>query len=507
MANPIKPHTFATNNLTQSIDRVIPPLFSLPYELLKTIAEYVATAKTPKQAAVNAIQWGRVCVLSQRTTQEPGIASVINQAKRQKDLDEALLILWSFLAPKMTGVPTMTAAPAIRGWMADPNNARFLDTIDSVGLVERRLKVIPPEINTLRNLRTLQLEKNQITQIYPETFAGCRALRFLSLHNNRITQIAPQAFAGCQALTLLSLEYNQMAKIDPQAFAGCPTLQTLRLNNNRITQIDPQTFAGYLALEVLDLSNNQIVQIDPQTFAGCRALQVLILNNNQLTQIAPQAFAGCQALNTLYINDNRITQIGPQAFAGCQALKTLYINDNRITQIAPQTFAGCQALKTLHFNHNPLLCMLVPHDGNCLARFNAFSAYVCKSELAAFYKAVSEGRWTRPEIVEHLKQLEDRNLIYELVYWEAVAAAEKEKRRFSTDGDHQWGEHHVCDDMPMFFRALTRAVQAKFERLLPEQKCVVRDRISDAIAQGNMSLTAGDFIWNALWFIDAMAGV
>jgi len=514
MTNPVgNPHNFTTQTPTQQLDGGAqrPLLFSLPPELLVAITERVATAATPQQAAKNAITWGRVSVLPHQITHEPCIASVISHGKRQKDLDEALMILWDAIPwddlPAGNGIPgsfgraqagVPRIASAIREWLADPNNTPVLDALRFLDCERRRLKVIPPEICAFRNLQTLHLAGNQITQIDPEAFADCPALETLNLHNNQITQLAPQTFAGCSRL------------------------HTLLLSNNQITQIASRAFTGCLRLQQLHLENNQITQIAPETFAGCPALRQMHLENNRIMQIGPQAFEGCFSLNTLYLRNNQITQIYPEAFTGCPALNSLYFEENQITQIASQAFADCPALGYLGLSDNDalLLCVSVYDDRvNFFEKFNAFSRYTCRSAFAAFYKALSEGSLTRPEIVEHLKQLQERNLIYERVYWEAVAAAEKERRVFSTDGDHQWGENHVCDDMPTFCRALKSTVCEKYNRLSPEQKRVVHCGIY-AIARADAGLGPDARAWDdpndwgerhreksVLRFIDAMAEV
>jgi len=576
-------HTFAASgHLTQqSAGETANPLLSLPPEMLDKIIQYTIAANTPRQAAVTAIQWGRVALMPHLLTHDPRVEGVINHAKH---LDEALIILWNHIAPNMT------TAPAIRLWMTSPNNAPLLGVIRRVDLAGRGLKIIPPEINTLSNLEELRLEHNQITQVPPQAFAGCSNLRSLHLGHNQIAQVAPQAFAGCSSLESLHLEHNQIARVAPQAFAGCSSLEwlyleynkitqvapqafagcsslrTLHLEYNKITQVDPQAFAGCLSLEWLHFEYNQIAQVDPQTFAGCLSLESLNLGHNQITQVAPQTFAGylslwmlslnnnkitqvtlqtfagCSRLQTLHLEYNKITQVAPQAFAGCLSLERLSLEYNKITRVDPQTFAGCLRLETLSLEHNQiaqvppqtfagclrlewlhlgndaLLCKLNVDDKHFLTRFNAFSGYVCRSEFAAFYKAVSEGRLSTPEIVEHLKRLEEGNLIYEMVYWEAVAVAKAEGRAFSDEGDPQWGAHHVCDDMPIFCRALKRAVQEKFNRFPPEQKCAVHGNIYRA-ARDNAGPALDAPEWddpnwggnhredNVLMFIDAMQSV
>jgi len=516
----------ALGNPTQQVGGVGNPLLSLPVEVLDTITGCVATGKTEQEAATHATRWGQVCASTYLMTQEPRIERAINNHARH--LDEALIILWNHIVAQFfrqgLNPPQLTTAREMRCLMRDPTNASLLDTIESIDLDNCGLKVIPPEINTLRYLHTLNLRDNQIAQIDPGAFADslrylclehnqiaqvgpgafADSLRRLHLENNRIAQVGPETFAGCLSLQHLHLKNNQIAQIAPGAFAGCLSLRHLGLENNQIAQVGPETFAGCTELRDLALGNNQIAQIAPGAFAGCGTLERLYLRCNRITQIGPETFAGCGTLQQLYLWGNQIAQIAPQAFAGCRTLDTLFLCHNQIVQIAPETFAGCLSLAQLQLGGNPVLYTTPSDDRDYLKEFNAFSRYVCRSEFAAFYKAVSEGRLSIPEIVEHVKQLADRNLIYEMVYFEAVATAKKGKRVFSDDGDPQWGEHHVCDDMPIFYRALRMSINEKSDRLSAEQMQAVLARLDEmAREEGDLGPAAD----NILRCIDAMTSV
>jgi len=339
------------------------------------------------------------------------------------------------------------------------------------------------------SLLELYLNNNQIVQIDPSTFAGCLSLEKLYLNNNQIVQIASDAFAGCKNLQQLDLDNNLITQIAPSTFAGCLSLLVLHLNHNQITLIDPSTFAGCLSLQVLHLHNNQITLIAPSTFAGCLSLQVLHLHNNQITLIAPSTFAGCTALITLRLGHNLITLIDPSTFADCKDLAELDLEHNQIVQIPPGTFARCPQLLKLHLASSSLLCVLALDEQNIQQTLKAFSRYTCKSPWAKLYKEISEGRLLKEAIVSELQRLKERNLIYEMVYREAKETAELKGEVFSDGGEHQWGEHHVCDDMPIFSRALKRAIRAKYGALSPAQKTSVHRKIYEMDKQ-----TRGDLV-------------
>ena len=560
-------HTFSTQDLTQEkIPGGTPnPLLSLPAEMLSRITEYVNTGSTQQEAAAHAITWGKVAALPHLMTHEPRVERAINHAK---DSAKALVALWEHcIVPNArTRVPQLTATREIRDWITDPNHVATLSRIRSITLVNRGLKAIPIDVTRLPMLLELIFEQNQIAQVYPEalancgalwnlrlsnnqiiqvdpqafkgcpslqvlylsdnlitqihpqTFAGCGALTHLALQGNQITQIHTQTFARCGALTHLALENNQISQIHPEAFAGCGALTHLSLQGNRITQVDPEAFADCLSLQELSLHHNLITEIHPQTFANCLSLQKLYLNNNRITQIHPQTFANCGALIHLSLKGNRISQVDPEAFAGCGALTHLTLEENRISQIDPEAFADCLSLQMLYLNKNALLCTFSIKGINYLPVFTRFSGYVCRSQWAAFYKAVSENKISILDVAEHLKGLEERNLIYEMVYWKAKAAAEEKSRAFDTGGDPQWGENHVCDDKAIFCRALKSAVREKFDRLSTAQKGVVHDAIY-RIAQEEAFLPLDAPEWNdpnwgekhrkvnVLWLIDAMGAI
>jgi hypothetical protein len=63
---------------------------------------------------------------------------------------------------------------------------------------------------------------------------------------------------------------------------------------------------------------------------------------------------------------------------------------------------------------------------------------------------------------EQLK-ISDKQLIFELVHKESGVQS----------NDPIWGEHHVFDDMNIFYRAVRKAVRVKFEKMSLEEKNAV----------------------------------
>jgi len=137
--------------------------------------------------------------------------------------------------------------------------------------------------------------------------------------------------------------------------------------------------------------------------------------------------------------------------------------------------------------------------------------------VATFYQALSKGPLSKEVTVKYLKQFQAYSLICEMVHEETVAAATAEAgRALETDR-----EDHICDDRPIFYRAVKRAVREKYQRLSEDQRRAVheiigkieQERVSSCL--GPSAATSIDPIeygkqsreFNVLVFIDAMAAV
>src|SRR3972149_1392142 len=185
------------------------------------------------------------------------IANLQTIAKQVED--QSLVTLWDNIQLNIQlqlnlPVPLQTA-DAIRAWMNDPANAGQLNSIISLSVVERNLRIIPSEIRLLTQLQVLILTNNQITVI-PDAISALTQLRVLILANNQITVI-------------------------PDAIIALTQLRHLDLSGNKITVI-PDAISDITQLRHLDLAGNQITEI-PNAICDLTQLRGLILSGNQIT--------------------------------------------------------------------------------------------------------------------------------------------------------------------------------------------------------------------------------
>ena len=115
------------------------------------------------------------------------------------------------------------------------------------------------QITTVLGKLTLNLQLMKINNLQGlQNIPNIKTVQKLYLNKNKLTIIPTNAFAGLPNLTELVLDKNKLTTIQPNAFAGLTNLKTLWLSNNQLTTIPPNTFAGLPNLKRLGLNNNQL---------------------------------------------------------------------------------------------------------------------------------------------------------------------------------------------------------------------------------------------------------
>ncbi len=136
------------------------------------------------------------------------------------------------------------------------------DYLDNPALKEK-IHLTTPYNDIELDLSSMKINNLQGLQNIP----NIKTVQKLYLNKNKLTIIPTNAFAGLPNLTELVLDKNKLTTIQPNAFAGLTNLKTLWLSNNQLTTIPPNTFAGLPNLRGLILERNQL---DEQTKKAIR---------------------------------------------------------------------------------------------------------------------------------------------------------------------------------------------------------------------------------------------
>lgn len=241
------------------------------------------------------------------------------------------------------------------------------------------------------HLTTLDLTKNEISNLSAETFSHASNLKLLQLTQNKVNAIDRLAFFGLSRLRALHLDYNEIVSLDASVFSPLGRLQVLRLNNNRIKAISSTLFALNLQLANIHLQENGIEQFDGErTFLYLVNVREFDMHNNPIENHtncvidaqtidirwtrAKSAFIGLHT-KRLIAADNRITSVvvsdGAEKnllyvdlannaltqmrnFSHCEALVYLDLSHNHITDIAIDSFASMHSLEVLRLRNSGL---------------------------------------------------------------------------------------------------------------------------------------------------------
>lgn len=143
------------------------------------------------------------------------------------------------------------------------------DSVYILDLSHQKLKVFPPEIFKLKNVRILDLSHNRIT-LLPEEIANLSKLNSLDLSNNKISKF-PLSLCKLSELITLQLNRNVIDSL-PKEIGNLKSLETLGLWDNELNYI-PDEAKGMNSLKVLELrgilfnaeDQNRIRQLFPDT--------------------------------------------------------------------------------------------------------------------------------------------------------------------------------------------------------------------------------------------------
>ncbi|KAI5607584.1 extracellular matrix protein 2, partial [Silurus asotus] len=231
-----------------------------------------------------------------------------------------------------------------------PHGCTISDVI--VSCENAKLTSIPPL--SIPELKSLNLQGNEITTIPTEAFNGVLNLEWIDLGKNKILSsgIDPQAFSKLKSLTRLYMDGNLLQHILP----GLPhTLEEFKINENNLQEIDEGSFEGLSNLVTLEMEGNLLSEanVTPQSFTPLKQLTYLRMGRNHFRTI-PQGLPA--SLQELHLENNLIEEIPDGAFNQSKNLNVIVLRHNKIdeSRIAPFAWINHRSLESIDLSHNKL---------------------------------------------------------------------------------------------------------------------------------------------------------
>ena len=168
--------------------------------------------------------------------------------------------------------------------------------------------------SSFTRLTSLNLSNNQISSLKIENFVSLHYMKYLDISSNQINELGLKGlFSGLKGLKFLNLNRNQIEKIDPDTFSSLKYLEDLNLSGNNISQLDKDLFVSLVELTDLDLSFNQLKSLPDNLISRLKNLKLLKINNNKITKLPSNLFSISKMLD-IDSSSNQITILPLEKF-------------------------------------------------------------------------------------------------------------------------------------------------------------------------------------------------
>ena len=214
-----------------------------------------------------------------------------------------------------------------------------ITSLQKLHMRNNKLSEFPDLSEVSSSLTHLYLRDNDITSKHLNLITMTEMIE-LDLERNKITHLSFSSFRYIMPkLETLNLERNQISEIDVYFFIPCVIMETLILRVNEITQFNPITLNISRSIIYIDLSTNKISELGNGSFVGFHNLTTLNLDDNLLKEFDVGKLTDNTSMDNLvnlHLYGNELTEI-PSTELLPEYMQTLSIGGNNIASI-PQDF-------------------------------------------------------------------------------------------------------------------------------------------------------------------------
>ncbi|CAH2055635.1 unnamed protein product, partial [Iphiclides podalirius] len=166
------------------------------------------------------------------------------------------------------------------------------------------LRIIPANLSN--DIQILDLSNNPLQQLHQEAFkrVGLSNLKKLFLRECSIEAVHKGAFVTLAIMIELDLSKNLIRYLHPDTFKGTEKLRLINLNNNFIDKLEDGTFRNLKFLQKVEMSNNRIVRIGTKAFTNLPQLKILRFDGNLLNHMKPETLSALRNLSGLDLHNN-----------------------------------------------------------------------------------------------------------------------------------------------------------------------------------------------------------
>ena len=232
--------------------------------------------------------------------------------------------------------------------------ATFPPTLTEIILSRNEIaEIFPESFSKLKKLEGLRLDYNHITEIRKDSLHGLTGLETLNLSYNKLQRIEAGSFGDLTNLINLYLEYNDFNTFDLGIFSSLKNIRAINLEHNKIRELTRDTTVEFPdGLRGLNLQYNEIQNLKAGTFANS-PIDNLYLSHNNITNIEDGSF-NMPLLQRLELSHNFLSVIDSRTYQYLESLRYLKVSMNNITRIEKGAFENSRTLCWLDISGNPI---------------------------------------------------------------------------------------------------------------------------------------------------------
>ncbi|XP_072230938.1 transforming growth factor beta activator LRRC32 [Leuresthes tenuis] len=226
----------------------------------------------------------------------------------------------------------------------------LLKTVKVINLSYNSLQSLNFGENTLRSLKRLFLQGNDLSVLDPQIFQRVSSIKYLHLEQNNVKICGSEQNQHEQTLT----DQNHWDPPGCVSFSSVPNLHFLYLSENNLRTLPENAFVD-TPLKLLDLSLNPGLDMHKGSLSGLEhSLVHLLLRENNISSLNTD-LSSLKSLKHVDLSTNQLNTL--PMWNKDSSIESLNLRNNKLVTLDHQTILALEhSLKTLYMGTNPLSC-------------------------------------------------------------------------------------------------------------------------------------------------------
>jgi Leucine-rich repeat (LRR) protein len=226
--------------------------------------------------------------------------------------------------------------------------------LQSLQIINCQVSAISLHWSLLKNLCTLEMEKNTLNYVDSTPFQDMNHLSSCSIIDCSVSKISDGFFFAKWHLTFLNLSHNRLTTL-PDSIGFATALTRINIDKNQLTSL-PETWTSLKSLEMCTIRKNFLSGDMANLFMYQSKLRLLDLSHNRLQNFPfnPEHLMNLQSLD---VSHNIITSTKYQNFSLLIQLQKFKANNNVLQEPMlelPIILEAAKELRCIDFTDNPM---------------------------------------------------------------------------------------------------------------------------------------------------------